>query len=389
MNKLSRSRIATASLFFIQGFSVVTWANRLPDIQRKFGFSDGELGLMLLLPPAAQLLMMAVSGNLVRRFGSTSIARIAALLLPMLLPVLAEVSTLPMLASAMFIFGMATNLSNIAANTQGLQVERLYEKSIMASFHGWWSIGGACAILIGMVLVRMGTSLRMNFLAAWIICLAIYGMNVWHLLSDEVSSPQHSKSVEEKTSLWSVPLMLFGLICFCSLGCEGSINNWITIYFQNVVHAPGEWTRLGYFVYMLAITCCRFSADQFARKCGAFPTLRVAAFLLFAGLLLVVSCPRLISASIGCLLIGLGTSAVLPLCYSILGKRYRETLPIALTIVNGISFTGFLLMPAVVGCISDIMGLRTAFVSITMLSVLLFILILLVERQEKGKSASK
>jgi predicted MFS family arabinose efflux permease len=46
-------------------------------------------------------------------------------------------------------------------------------------------------------------------------------------------------------------------------------------------------------------------------------------------------------------------------------------------------------MPAVVGCISDIMGLRTAFVSITMLSVLLFILILLVERQEKGKSASK
>ena len=142
MNKLSRSRIATASLFFIQGFSVVTWANRLPDIQRKFGFSDGELGLMLLLPPAAQLLMMAVSGNLVRRFGSTSIARIAALLLPMLLPVLAEVSTLPMLASAMFIFGMATNLSNIAANTQGLQVERLYEKHQWL-FHGWWSIGDA------------------------------------------------------------------------------------------------------------------------------------------------------------------------------------------------------------------------------------------------------
>ena len=167
--------------------------------------------------------------------------------------------------------------------------------------------------------------------------------------------------------------MLFGLIVFAVLDVKAASTTGLP-YFQNVVHAPGNGHAWGT-SYICSPLPAALQRRPIRRKCGAFPTLRVAAFLLFAGLLLVVSCPRLISASIGCLLIGLGTSAVLPLCYSILGNAIAGDASIALTIVNGISFTGFLLMPAVVGCISDIMGLRTAFVSITMLSVLLFILI--------------
>ena len=382
MTKNSKSgfRFGASGLFFIQGFSVISWASRLPDIRQRFDLTDGQLGALLLIPPVAQLAMMAASGILVRRFGSGRVARAAAFLLPFLLPVMGEAPNIPVLAAAMFLFGLAANLSNIAANTQGLNVERLYGKSIMASFHGWWSIGGVCAILFSIILINCGGSLRMNFFAAWAVCLAVYGAVFQRLMIGDAVSQENTNS--KKKPLWSVNLLLFGLVCFGCLGCEGSVNSWITLYYERVVLTSESWTRLGFFVYMSAVTFSRFGADLFVRKLGGYRCIHIAGLLIFSGFLLIVGCPYLIAASAGCILLGFGTAAVIPICYSLIGKQCGEGLPVALSVVNGISFTGFLLMPALVGGISGFMGLRTAFVVLGVISVACICLILSVERRE-------
>lgn len=376
----STFRFGTSGLFFIQGFTVVSWASRLLDIRQKFNLTDGQLGAVLLIPPLAQLAMMAFSGILVRRFGSGRVARVGFFLLPFLLPVLGEVPTIPGLAAAMFLFGLTTNLANIAANTQGLNVERLYGKSIMASFHGCWSAGGVCAILFSIILTNCGTSLRVNFFAAWAVCMIVYCLVFSKLIIGDMVS-QVKKNCG-KQSLWSANLLLFGLICFGCLGCEGSINSWITLYYKGVVRTPDSWIRLGFFVYMAAVTFSRFSADLFVRKSGEYCCIRIAGVLIFLGFLLIVACPHLVTASAGCILLGFGTSAIVPICYSLTGKQYGDSLPVALSIVNGISFTGFLLMPALVGGISGFTGLRMAFAVFGVLSVACISLILLVEKRE-------
>ncbi|MBQ6470384.1 MAG: MFS transporter [Victivallales bacterium] len=350
------------------------------DVKQKFGLSDGELGMLLLLPPAAQLAMMGVSGWLVRRFGSMRVARVAAILLPLLLPMLGTASSIWTLGCLMFLFGMATNLSNIAANTQGLQVERIYGKSIMASFHGWWSIGGTCAILFSMMMVHCGNGLQDNFIAAWVICLVIYALIFRNLLPQD-SVAKTSMAHAEATRQWNAFLVLVGLVCFGALGCEGSLNNWVTPYFQSEIAPPEHLLRIGYFAYMLAATCCRFAADFLVRKWGNFKTIRFAGVMIFAGLSLIIAFPQLLITSLGCLLTGLGTAAVVPICYSIVGKYGKGSLPVALSIVNGISFIGFPLMPAVVGGIANYLGLRIAFAAMGMVCVATNCLIIPVERR--------
>lgn len=341
INSQSHFRISASGLFFIQRFSVVTWVSRLADIRQKFMLSDGELGLLLLAPPAAQLVMMGVSASLVRRFGSTRVARIAALLLPSLLPLLGIATSVWGLGCLMFLFGMATNLSNIAVNIQGLNVERLYGKSIMASFHGWWSIGGTCAILFSMLMVSLGCGLQHNFIASWVLCLLIYALIFRRLLPQDSIS---KKAVAATTSVrqWSAFLVLVGVVCFGALGCEGSLNSWLTLYFQSEIAPPEKCLRLGYFAYKLAVATCRFTTDFFVRKLGSFKTVRIAGMMIFLDLLLIVAFPHLLVACLGCVFTGLGTAAVVPICYSIVGKYGIGSLPVALSIVNGISFTGYL-----------------------------------------------
>lgn len=50
-----------------------------------------------------------------------------------------------------FCFGVFWNLCDISFNTQGIEVERLYGKTIMATFHGGWSLGACAGALIGFV----------------------------------------------------------------------------------------------------------------------------------------------------------------------------------------------------------------------------------------------
>ena len=48
------------------------------------------------------------------------------------------------LAAALFGFGAGFGAINVAANAQGLALERLYGRSILSSFHAAFSAGGAC-----------------------------------------------------------------------------------------------------------------------------------------------------------------------------------------------------------------------------------------------------
>ena len=117
------------------------------------------------------------------------------------------------------------------------------------------------------------------------------------------------------------------------------------------------------------------------RKWGDFKTVHLAGAMLFSRLLLMAAFPLLPVACLGCVLTGLGTAAVVPICYSIVGKRGQGSLPVALSMVNGISFIGFLLMPAAVGGISQFWGLRIAFAMTGLVCVLTNGMMILIERQ--------
>ena len=146
-------RIAVSVFFFIAGFVFASWASRIPDIKNQLQLSDGGLGSVLLALPIGLMTGLPLAGFLVSRFGSKKIMIAGALLYPSILLLLGLAATPFQLAAALFMFGFCGNLLNIAVNTQAIGVEAIYGRSIMASFHGLWSLAGFIGAAVSTIML--------------------------------------------------------------------------------------------------------------------------------------------------------------------------------------------------------------------------------------------
>ena len=77
------ARWAAMPAFLITGLVFATYFVRMPSFKLEYGLSDGQLGVLLMLPVLAGLVTMQLTGSLVARFGSAPIARITMVALPL------------------------------------------------------------------------------------------------------------------------------------------------------------------------------------------------------------------------------------------------------------------------------------------------------------------
>lgn len=365
----SRYRIAVSTFFFIQGIVFASWASRIPDIKKFLNLSDGALGSVLFAIPVGQMSAMALSGWLVAKYGSRKMLLWAAMLYPAFLITLGMAQSVWQLVCLLFFFGMSANLSNISVNTQGVGVERLYHKrSIMASFHGLWSLAGFLGGLIsaGMVAYNINPLLHfcIIFLLTTVLLLIMKSAMLPRDFSAKGDSPKRVFSKPDKY------IVLLGLIAFGSMVCEGTMFDWSGVYFQSVLNAPKDLIRLGYISFMCTMAIGRFTADRLINRFGAVPIIRTSGIVIMLGLLLSVIFPYITTATIGFLLVGFGTSSVVPLCYSLAGKSKIMKPSVALAMVSTIGFLGFLMGPPMIGFIAQALSLRVSFAIVAFIGLM-------------------
>ncbi|RPD41856.1 MFS transporter [Chitinophaga barathri] len=359
-------RIALSIFFFIQGIVFASWASRIPDVKIKLQLSDAQLGGLLFALPAGQLAGMALSGYLVSRFGSRGVLMVAAFLYPSSLLLLGLAPGIMLLAAALVIFGLCANLMNISANTQAVGVEMLYRRSIMASFHGLWSLAGFAGGLIGGWMVAQEQSPFVHFCV--IFSLAI----ILAILTGSFLLPRDAPRKTGKNNIWVKPdrnIILLGMITFACMICEGTMFEWTGVYFNQVVHAPVEYSRLGFIAFMSTMAGGRFTADYFITKFGVKRMLQASGVIILTGLMTAVILPMLIPSTIGFLITGLGVAAVVPLSFSLAGRSRTIPPGVALAMVSSIGFFGFLLGPPLIGFIAEAFGLRWSFAVIAILGL--------------------
>lgn len=350
-------RIAVSTLFFLQGICFASWASRIPSIQQGLHLSDAGLGLILFALPVGSMIALPFSGWLVHRFGSKRVAINAIVFYSVFLVILGLAPGVPLLIGALILFGMAGNTANIAINTQAVGVEARYSRTIMASFHGLWSLAGFTAAGVGSFM--MGKDIipfhHFIFIAAFVVLGLAASFH--YLLPDEQKSVVKSKLLvrPDKT------LIKLGLIAFCCMMCEGAMFDWSGIYFQKVVKAEKGWIGAGYTAFMCTMAGGRFLADRVTQRVGFKKTIQLSGLLIITGLGLAVIFPSLITAIAGFLLVGLGVSSVVPLVYSEAGKSKTLSAGTALAAVSSIGFLGFLIGPPLIGVIAGLFSLRLSF----------------------------
>ena len=356
-------RIATSAFFFVAGLTFSTWASRIPDIQNKLHLSEAGLGAVLFALPVGLMMSLPVSGWLVSRFGSRRSVITGALLYPLNLILLAAAGSTLQLTLALFLFGLFANLINIAMNTQAVGVEKLYGRSIMASFHGLWSLAGFSGAVIGTFFVSAGLSPLIHFS---IVC-GLAGLLV--LISYRFTLP-HDTGGSNSQPLFARPdrrILLLGLIAFCCMLCEGAMADWSGVYFKKVVQATASLTTLGYVAFTGTMALGRFLGDWLVTKLGVKRMLQLSGTIITTGLLIAVLFPYLYTATTGFLLVGFGVSSVVPIVYGLAGKSTTMSASKALAAVSTIGFLGFLIGPPIIGFIAQAVNLRWSFTLIALL----------------------
>lgn len=361
----TRVRIAVAVFFFISGFTFSSWASRIPSLQQQLHLNNAQLGTVLFAMPLGLILTLPFTGILLNRVSSRYIMLVGALLYAVLLPVLGIVNHTWQLALILFLFGSSRNFLNIAVNAQSVGVQALYDKSIIASFHGIWSVAGFAGAAMGSYMLSYNVSPFIHFVIVGIITLLMIASSFGSTLQEDI--PGDTK--KPLLVLPDKPLVKLGLIAFCSMACEGTMYDWSGIYFQRQVKDAGEHIGLGYVAYMCAMAAGRFVGDKLANKYGVKKLLQVCGCLVATGLFMAVALPYFVTAMIGFMLTGFGISCVVPMVFSVSGRNTQMAPGPAIAAVSIVSYFGFLLVPPVVGYISQAANLRWAFALIALMGL--------------------
>jgi MFS family permease len=366
-------RIAVSSFFFLAGLCFSSWASRIPDIRLKLHLDNAALGAVLLGLPAGLMVSLPLAGWLVAKFGSRPIALAAAIAYALTLPVLGLVNAVWQLVACLFVFGMGGNLLNISINTQAIGTEALYGRTIMASYHGLWSLAGFSGAALGTLFINLHWLPWQHFLVitalAFLIVLATSGS-----LVPEDSSARSNQPIFARPDR---SLINLGIIAFCSMICEGAMFDWSGVYFQKVIHPPQGLVAIGYTAFMSTMAGGRFFGDWLATKWGIKRILQISGTLTATGLLTAIVFPTLVPALLGFLLVGAGVSSVIPLVYSAVGRSKVLSPGVALAAVSTIGYLGFLFGPPCIGFIAQAFNLR---VSLGLIAVLGSMIVVMASR---------
>ncbi|MGV3589698.1 MAG: MFS transporter [Adhaeribacter sp.] len=350
-------RYAVAAIFFIQGLAFASWASRIPTIQQTLGLSDSALGGVLLALPVGLMASLPLSGWLIAKTGSRIVVIIASMLYSLVLVTLGLAETTFVLMGGLFLFGFAGNMVNIAVNTQAVGVEALYKKSIMASFHGVWSLAGFLGAALGTLMIGTGIVPYQHFIVILVLAWAVIGFSSKYFLREDANK-QANQPIFVKPDK---SLIHLGIIAFCSMICEGAMFDWSGVYFKKVVLAEKAWVGAGYTAFMCTMALSRFLADGLTHRFGLKRVLQLSGLLTATGLAIAILFPNMVMAIIGFFLVGAGVSSVVPLVYSAAGKSKVMSPGVALAAVSTIGFLGFLFGPPLIGLVAGATSLKVSF----------------------------
>ena len=362
---------SVAAMFLFNGALFGAWASRIPSVQAAFGFTAGELGLLLLGLAGGAIASFPLAGAMSDKFGPAKVTRAIAMFYGPALPLMA-VSPGPLsLAVAVVAFGAAHGAMDVAMNGWGAEVERRLGRPMMSKFHAMFSVGAGVGAGSGVLAAAWGIGAAEHFIvfAALSAIPALWFAAVpWERESGETGSAGGRP-------IFALPrgaLLLVGVAAFCSALGEGAMADWSAVFLTAAVAASESEAALGYAVFSAAMVGMRLFGDRVSGALGGAGAARLSGGLAVSGVLLVVFGGGLAAALCGFALTGLGYALVFPLAFSRAANDARASPGAAIAGVATLGYGGILLGPPMIGFVADQTSLRVSFGILAALAFVIF-----------------
>ncbi len=344
-----------AAGFVCFGFFWGAWAVSASDIKGSLGVSDGSFGLLLSVALLTAAATNAVAGSLAERWGTqTGLSRSLAgwgVLLATGAAVHAPLAFGALLVGVIALGGAVDVVMNIAATAAlGEQPGRLVR------FHALFNAGVVGGALTVGVLLRAGASWRWVWSATALAAFAL-AQRCRRVRIPAGAVGQRRGLLEAIATVRREGLVLLAVVFATAAMVEGGIDTWGVLFLREEL-ASGLLVGTAAFVLgQLVATGARLTLGPAAGSLGARRGVGLGAGLAAGGLALMASAGPVGVAAIGLVMAAAGISVCWPLLLAH-ASAHLDRPALVIGGVTSVGYLGFVLGPAVVGWLSDTVGLQ-------------------------------
>ena len=360
------ARSGVTAVFFLNGFLFGSLVARMPAIRDHAGVTNGELGIALASVAVGAVVAMPVAGALAARHGSRHVTRGALALCSavVLLPVLA--TSLPGLAAAFLVMGLAMGSLDVTMNAHGVAVERRYGRPILSGFHAAFSFGGlaGAATAASAAAAQLDLQLHVAVVAAVSLAVGLGWSRRFLPASEDASGTEHPVLARPPRRLWAL-----GAVAFSCLLVEGAAADWSAVYVRDELSTSAATAASAYVAFSLTMAIGRLLGDRLVERFGPVALLRGGGLLAAGGFGAGLAAGTVPGAMLGFAALGAGLAAVIPVVFRAAGSTPGMAPGMALAAVSSTGYLGFVAGPPLIGSVAEGVGLPTALVLLVALGV--------------------
>ncbi|MET0820364.1 MAG: MFS transporter, partial [Aeromicrobium sp.] len=360
MSDLRRTRWAVATGFFLQGLVFAAIVTQAPRIKDRFDIDDGGLTLILVLVAVLSGVGSVLAGLVAERRSSAVALRLALLTIGAGALVVGVAPTVPLLVGAFVVYGLGVGAVDAGMNMQGVRVQEAYGRSIMASFHGLWSVGGILGALYAAGVAEIDLPFAASLAVVAIVTAVLSTVAATHFIDVREHDPGLSSAGLDLP--WR-PVLVFGLVVLVFYAADTGILTWSTVYLEDALDASTSIAPLAYGAYQVGALVSRFGGDMVVRRLGAASVVLIGTSVGLGGLLTVVVSPAPAVAIVGFFVTGLGLAILAPLSFAALAAAVPPAArDVAIARMNIANYLGAIMGGGLIGAAASADHLRWAFV---------------------------
>ncbi|MFJ2576161.1 MFS transporter [Kitasatospora aureofaciens] len=351
---LRTGRAALAVSFLLQGTTFALLVTCIPEIQHRYGLSDGLLPVFLAAVPILAGVGSITSEQLVKRTGARAVLRVVQPAVCLSLAGAGLGDTLWQLALALGAFGLLVGALDASMNMLGVGLQHRYGRSIMIGFHAAFSLGG----ILGAAVAGLGSHYDLGLpvlfgtAAAVIAPLALLTGTRFAGPAELGDAVREAAEAAARSIPWRPLLPLCLAMAFAYIA-DASVSNYSVKYLTDGLGSPEDVAKLSYLGYMVAMLLGRALGDRAVQRWGAVPVVRGGAGLAALGFAVAAAAPAAWAGIAGFTLLGFGICAVIPQVFAAGGRLFPADSDAAVARLNLFNYVGFLVGSPLVGAIAD------------------------------------
>ncbi len=354
----TRSVVAVALLFAVNGLVIGGYGGVLPSIRERLDISASHISVLLVAAGLAAIAAMQVGGRLADTIGARQVALAGLPLLIAAAVTFAFATAFPVAVAAAVLLGLGNGAMDVAMNAVGVQVERARKRPVMSMFHALWSVGGfvgAGTVLVLATLFDLDGAAVVLPLMLVLTVLAVAAFAVAYAITPPTAAVPH-RSDGSRTKIPSVAWLLAIMALAFGLS-EGTATDWSALHVTEVGQVDSTTGSLGLVAVSGFMVLIRLVGDRLVARFGRRTVVRCGAACAAVGYATVTLATGLPLLLVGWALVGLGVGMIAPQVYAVAGHIGGGRV---LAVVVTFGYAAFLAGPAIIGFLVSHLGLHHA-----------------------------